>query len=261
MYQISKEIYGIKDGFGRPQKLYKYRDLLKKEGALIEKISPKPKWESTPKPVVEEIDRITTDKDLKLEYFEKKLLTKILNSSFFRKYLSAYPKNISGEFDGMEIILQTFDLWLLQKNNWMKENIKRYRKATSFPPYPRNQDEAKIYVKEFEKMQNIKKSKILKETKKEIKRYRETQEILQPHGLTFDEVVDDVFNKPKGWGYDSFLYPQLIFKLIMNKENKWSSLSSMGKLFNDIIFQTHASKDIGAFLLPKALEIMRYKKK
>lgn len=261
IYKISQEIYNISKGFGRPQKLYKYRDLLIKDGGLFKLPSAKDRWQSTPKPVIKEIIKITKNKNIQLEYFDKTLLTKIISSSFFRTYLKAYPHNISGEFDGMEMILQIFDLWLIQKFNWMKENERRYRKATKFPPFPQSLDEAKLFVKTFQKMQNKKKNKILNETKKDIIRYKDTQEMLKPFGLSFDEVVEDVFNKPKIWGYDSFLYPDLIIKLLFNNDRKWSSLSSMGRVYNDIIFQSHTAKDIGAFLLPKVSDIIKNKKK
>lgn len=258
IYEISKIIYG----FPQPQRLYKYRDQMMREDSLRRLKSAKPRWQATPNPIINEIDFVVKKKGIKIDRFDKKLIWKILDSSFFRSYVGCYNQDMSGEFDGLQILLQIFDLWLIMIFNFRLENTRRYKKETGEIPYPLDRNQSEKFLEVYKKMEKKTKKQILIETKSGIKKYAKTQELLNEKKINeiFEQQVNEIMGKPKGFGYDTFIYPELFFKLLKDKNLKeWSTLSPMGISYIRIIFQAHTTKEIGPFMLAKFNSIIKRK--
>jgi len=99
-------------------------------------------------------------------------------------------------------------------------------------------------------MSKDKKHEIISETKSKMKKYGQTQDVLSRSKQVYEDSIDKIMKKPKGFGYGSFLSQDLLFKLLKDKNRKnWKTLSPLGIIYLKIVLQTSSMRDIGPYML------------
>jgi hypothetical protein len=251
IYSASKVIYGK----SQPQKLYKYRDQMIKENSIRKLKSHKNIWQSTPKPLMDEIIEILKRKDIILEDFDIKILTKILNSKLFRTFVIGYNPDLTGEFDAIGSLLEILDLHLLQIYNYRKLHAQDYIKKVKYkhPPYPITIEEAKKFVDYFEKELNTKeyRNSVSNSVNAYLKLYGKKSKIFKNYKRIFNSVIDTLTLKnTQDDFYVTFLHQDLLFKLLFNKEKtKPNTLSALGSVFQSTIITSISEEDFHPYLI------------
>jgi hypothetical protein len=244
IYKISKEIYGKP----QPQKLYKYKDMMVKENTImLEKKSAKSKWISTSKPILKEIEEILSEKTLKLDSFEKKVIKNLIESPSFRLYVKSLKIDSSNEINAVREIIQVFDLFLIQTLSF-RMNPKTIqhakRRNMQLPWFTTTSEAKKAYAKYQQKIKDgdISKNEIKYTSKEQIKDFFN-------HNSVSDTLINQNFKSIDHEAYSAFLSTELMEKLLLNKDKKFSSLSALGNVFLNMSVSNMLLSDLAPFLL------------